>query len=58
MMKRLINKAMTVVSGRKFWAHFVLGKMVQAAAVGVAFDSFEPVAVSVVLAFMLPFVSE
>ena len=58
MMKRLINKTISVVSGRKFWAKFVLGKMIQAAAVGVAFDSFEPVAVSVVLAFVLPFISE
>lgn len=57
-MKKLINKAKMAVSGRKFWAHFVLGKMVQSAAVGVAIDSFEPVAVSVVLAFLLPFVSE
>ena len=57
-MKKLINKAISVVAGRKFWAKFVLGKMFQAAAVGVVFDSFEPVAVSVVLAFILPFVSE
>ena len=57
-MKKLINKTISAVSGKRFWAKFVLGKMIQAAAVGVAFDSFEPVAVSVVLAFILPFVSE